>query len=178
MTCLPTFCQPSHSYNKTSYPTRRRACGGRRQVRPKYLGLDLLNYVNGSRVRMSTGKRPGRLCRTVWSFSAAGNHFRVFNNRMTLSAVYHLLVFTTAGNINMSNELMCKHSPQTFTMVIACVWACDASLQCWLNRRKFHSPQTQLNRWRNAPFRLESAIWYRQIIAKAIVLQNYWLRVL
>ena len=35
-----------------------------------------------------------------------------------------------------------------------CVWACEAPLQCWINRRKFHSPQTQLTRRRILPFRL------------------------
>ena len=59
MVSLPThMCvtrpQWDHSFlNKTSYPTRRRACGGRGGVaadETKFPGLDLLKNVNGSGV--------------------------------------------------------------------------------------------------------------------------------
>ena len=35
---------------------------------------------------------------------------------------------------------------------IVCVWASETSIHCWIKRRKFHSPQTQLTRRRILPF--------------------------
>ena len=61
-----------------------------------------------------------------------------------LSVIYHLLLFTTAGNVKISNG----------SKAVEPVWACEASLHCWTNRRKFHSPQTQLTLQRILPFRL------------------------
>ena len=166
-------CPPSHSYTctyKTSYPTRLRACGGcaeRPQIRPKSPGLDMLKNVNDSEVRKLAihsnsvsyaGKRPKGLCHLVL---AALREVIVFvglvNIPNILSVVCHLLVFITAGNLNMSNgnRDRCMHVIQILMIVgIVCVWACEASLQCWINQRKFHSPQTQLTRRRILPFRL------------------------
>ena len=95
-----------HVY-KTSYPTRRRACGGRaerQQIRPKSPGLDLLKNVNDSGVRKlainsnsvsSAGKCPGRLCQKLGPCTAAGSHFRVFSkylqdiiSRLSFVSVY------------------------------------------------------------------------------------------
>ena len=55
----------------------------------------------------------------------------------------------------MGSRDKCMHVIQILMIVITlCVWACEASLQCLINRRKFHSPQTQLTRWQILPFRL------------------------
>ena len=50
-----------------------------------------------------------------------------------------------------------------------CAWACEASLQCWINQRKFHSPQTQLTRRKILPLWLTvSVIWHTVIQANSL----------
>ena len=80
----------------------------RPQIRPKSPGLDLLKNVNDSGFKKlainsnnvsSAGKRPGRLYQTLRPCICVCSA----NIPKILSVVYHLLVFITAGNLNMSN---------------------------------------------------------------------------
>ena len=101
---------------KTSYPTRRHACGGRAerpQIRPKSSRARFVEKrqwfwvrklsINSNNVS-SAGKRPGRLCQTL---GPCGLREVIsvcsVNIPKISSVVYHLLVFITAENRNMSN---------------------------------------------------------------------------
>ena len=140
------------------------------QMRPKSPGLDLLKKVNGSEVRKlsisvsSGGKHPGRLCQTH-GHSRLREAIPLCSVYIPkISAVYHLLLLTTAGNRNKSNEqwqtlMWYRHLCDTDTYdcnCIVCVWAGEASLKCWIIRRTFHSPQTQLKRGWILPFQKKS----------------------
>ena len=55
----------------------------------------------------------------------------------------------------MSSRDRCMHVIEILMIVIAlCVWVFVVSLQYWINRHKFHSPQTQLTRRRILSFRV------------------------
>ena len=106
-----------------------------RRLYQKSPGLDLLKNVNHSGLRKlsinsnsvsSAWKRPGRLCQTPGPCRAAGSHFRVFSK-------YPQDIISRLSFVSVHSE---------------------ASLQCCINRRNFHSSQTQLTPRRILPFRL------------------------
>ena len=145
------------------------AAAERPQIRRKSHGLDFLKNVNDSGVRKlainsnnvsSAGKRPGRLCKTLGLCRAAGSHFRVFSKypQDIINRFLFVRVYNCQEHVEWAVEIRgaCTCDTDIYDCgCIVCVWACEASPQCWINRRKFHSPQTQLTRRWILPFRLE-----------------------
>ena len=99
----------------------------------------------------SARKHPGRLCQTIESSSIVGSHFHMLSiyPQRYISRLSFFNLCNCRKNILHEHWLVCPYDtnfPEYDCMV--CVWACEAWLNCCINRRKFHSHQTQLTRQR------------------------------